>query len=230
MTELLPFLKQLISAPGLSGYEAPVRRLVEDAWRPLTDELHHSRLGSLHGVRRGIASEPRHSLLFTAHMDAIGLMVTGVVDGFLRLTKIGGLDPRVLPGQVVTVHGRQELPGTIVQPPAHLLPPEIGSDPVPLEYLLVDVGLSPRQVEQLVGLGDLVSFAQPPLEMGENYLAGHSLDNRVFGSSLDALLAGTQRTAVELGSMGSCHGAGRSDAGRGADLGLSTAPNPGSSD
>jgi endoglucanase len=158
--------------------------LVEDAWRPLTDELHHSRLGSLHGVRRGIASEPRHSLLFTAHMDAIGLMVTGVVDGFLRLTKIGGLDPRVLPGQVVTVHGRQELPGTIVQPPAHLLPPEIGSDPVPLEYLLVDVGLSPRQVEQLVGLGDLVSFAQPPLEMGENYLAGHSLDNRASVAAL----------------------------------------------
>ncbi len=128
--------------------------------------------------------QPRHSLLFTAHMDAIGLMVTGVVDGFLRLTKMGGLDPRVLPGQVVTVHGRQELPGMIVQPPAHLLPPEIGSDPVPLEYLLVDVGLPPRQVEQLVGLGDLVSFAQPPLEMGENYLAGHSLDNRASVAAL----------------------------------------------
>lgn len=184
MTEILPFLKQLISAPGLSGHEAPVRRLVEEAWRPLTDELHHSRLGSLHGVRRGSAAAPRHSLLFTAHMDAIGLMVAGVVEGFIRLTQVGGIDARVLPGQMVTVHGRQELPGVIVQPPAHMLPTEIGSDPAPLEHLLVDVGLLPFQVGKLVGVGDLVSFAQPPLEMGENFLAGHSLDNRASVAAL----------------------------------------------
>lgn len=184
MTEILPFLKQLISAPGLSGHEEPIRRIIEETWRPLTDELHLSRLGSLHGLRRGSAPEPRRRLMLTAHMDAIGLMVTGLVDGFLRLTQIGGLDPRVLPGQLVTVHGREDLPGVIVQPPGHLLPPEIGNDPVPLEYLLVDVGLLPRQVERLVRVGDLVSFAQPPLELSQEYLAGHSLDNRASVAAL----------------------------------------------
>jgi len=184
MNEILPFLKQLISAPGLSGYEAPIRNIVAETWRPLTDELHISRLGSLHGLRRGNAPDPRPSLLLAAHIDAIGLMVTGLVDGFLRLTRVGGLDPRVLPGQLVTVHGREELPGVIVQPPAHLLPAEIGNDPVPLEYLLVDVGLLPLQVERLVRVGDLVSFAQPPLELGEDYLAGHSLDNRASVAAL----------------------------------------------
>jgi putative aminopeptidase FrvX len=117
-------------------------------------------------------------------MDAIGLMVTGLLDGFLRLTRVGGLDPRVLPGQLVTVHGREDLPGIIVQPPAHLLPADIGSDPVPLEYLLVDIGLLPSQVERLVGVGDLVSFAQPPLELSGDYLAGHSLDNRASVAAL----------------------------------------------
>jgi len=34
MTEILPFLKKLISAPGLSGYESPVRSLIEETWRP----------------------------------------------------------------------------------------------------------------------------------------------------------------------------------------------------
>jgi endoglucanase len=184
MTDLLPFLKQLISAPGLSGYEAPIRGIIEDAWRPLTDELHLSRLGSLHGLRRGSAPEPRPCLMLAAHMDAIGLMVTGQADGFLRLTQVGGLDPRVLPGQLVTVHGREVLPGVIVQPPAHLLPAEIGSDPVPLEYLLVDVGLLPRQVEQLVRVGDLVSFVQPPLELSDDLLVGHSLDNRASVAAL----------------------------------------------
>jgi endoglucanase len=184
MTEILPFLKQLISASGLSGYEAPIRDIVAETWRPLTDELHISRLGSLHGLKRGITPDPRPSLMLAAHMDAIGLMVTGLVDGFLRLTKVGGLDPRVLPGQLVTVHGREELPGIIVQPPAHLLPPEIGSDPVPLEYLLVDVGLLPPQVKRLVRVGDLVSFAQPPIELSDDTLAGHSLDNRASVAAL----------------------------------------------
>lgn len=184
MTELLPFLKQLISAPGLSGFETPIRHLLEETWRPLTDELHHSRLGSLHGLRRGNAVEPRPSLMLAAHMDAIGLMVTGQVDGFLRLTQVGGLDPRVLPGQMVTVHGREELAGMIVQPPNHLLPADVGNDPVPLEYLLVDVGLLPRQVERLVRVGDLVSFAQPPLELSQDFLVGHSLDNRASVAAL----------------------------------------------
>ncbi len=122
MTELLPLLETLCTAPGLSGHESPVREILEETWRPITDDLSVSRLGSLHGLKRGSAAEPRPSILIATHMDAIGLMVTGIVNGLLRVTEIGGLDARVLPGQLVTVHGRQELPGIIVQPPAHLLP------------------------------------------------------------------------------------------------------------
>lgn len=178
MTDLLPFLKSLISASGLSGHEAPVRRLIEEAWRPLTDELSVSRLGSLHGLVKGSLPEPRPSLLLAAHMDAIGLMVNGVVDGFLRVVQVGGLDARVLPGQLVTVHGRRDLPGVIVMPPAHLLPNGKGDGPLALPYLLVDAGLEAEELSQQVRIGDLVSFAQPPFEMGSDVLVGHSLDNR----------------------------------------------------
>jgi endoglucanase len=125
-------------------------------------------------------------------MDALGLMVKGQVDGFLRVTEVGGLDVRVLPGQLVTVHGRKDLPGVIVQPPAHLLPPDIGRKATPLTYLLVDVGLEPRQVERQVRVGDLISFAQPPLEIGSNLLAGHSLDNRASVAALTACLTALQ--------------------------------------
>ena len=184
MKDLLPFLKTLISAPGLSGREMPVRELIEEAWRPLVDDWSVSRLGSLHGLVKGSAPEPRPSLLFAAHMDAIGLMVTGLLDGFLRLTDVGGVDPRVLPGQLVTVHGREDLPGVIVQPPAHLLPSKESNGPVALEYLLVDVGYLPEHVQRLVRVGDLVSFAQPPIEMGGEVLVGHSLDNRASVAAL----------------------------------------------
>jgi endoglucanase len=178
MTDLQPFLKKLISAPGLSGYETPARSLIQETWQPLVDEVTVSRLGSLHGLRCGKGAPPRPSILIAAHMDAIGLMVTGIEDGFLRLTGIGGLDPRVLPGQLVTVHGRQDLPGLVVPPMARLLPDTVQEGAAPIEYLLVDTGLLPEQVKSLVRIGDLVSFAQPPLDTAGETLTGHSLDNR----------------------------------------------------
>jgi tetrahedral aminopeptidase len=178
MTDFAQLLKQLIAAPGLSGYEAPVRRMIQDAWEPLTDEIKISRIGSLYGLKFGSGPAPRPSIMLSAHMDAIGLMVTAISDGFLRLTEIGGIDPRVLPGTLVTVHGREDLPGIVVLPPDRLLPAELQDSPPPLQYLLVDTGRSSREVQRLVRPGDLVSFAQPPLEMTEDVLAGHSLDNR----------------------------------------------------
>lgn len=188
MTELLPLLETLCTAPGLSGHESPVREILEETWRPITDDLSVSRLGSLHGLKRGSAAEPRPSILIATHMDAIGLMVTGIVNGLLRVTEIGGLDARVLPGQLVTVHGRQELPGIIVQPPSHLLPADAQSGPVPIKYLLVDIGLRPRQVNQQVRTGDLISFAQEPIQMAGDTLVGRSLDNRASVAALTLCL------------------------------------------
>jgi tetrahedral aminopeptidase len=200
MTDLQPFLKSLISGSGLSGHEAPVRRIIEQAWQPLTDEIRLSRMGNLYGLRRAVRptgeSQPP-AMLFATHMDAIGMMVTGVVDGFLRLTSVGGLDARIMPGQLVTVHGRQELYGVVVLPPARLLP-EGASDSAPnLDYLLIDVGLAPGELASLVGVGDLVSFAQDPLEMGADLLAGHSLDNRASVAALTACLQHLQGRRLE---------------------------------
>jgi endoglucanase len=188
MTDLLPFLKTLITAPGLSGYEGPAGEIIAAEWRSLTDEIGTSRLGSLHGLKRGSAPDPRPGILLAAHMDAIGLMVTALAGGLLRVAEIGGVDARVLPGQIVTVHGREDLPGVLIQPPPRLLPEEAGNGPVELKYLLVDVGLHPDQVQQLVQVGDLVSFAQPPLEMAGEILAGHSLDNRASVAALTGCL------------------------------------------
>jgi endoglucanase len=184
MTELLPFLNELISAPGLSGYENGVRPIIEKAWKPITDQLSTSRLGSLHGLQKGTGGEPRLSIMVAAHMDAIGLMVNAIIDGFLRITSIGGIDVRVLPGQMVTVHGHQDLPGMIVPTPARLLPTRLQAGVVPLEYLLVDVGLLPDEVANLVRVGDTISFAQPPLNTGGETLTGHTLDNRAAVAAL----------------------------------------------
>lgn len=192
MNDLLTFLKEIMAVPGLSGYEAPVRRALESHWAPLTDQMDTSRIGSLHGLKHGTLPEPRPSVLLAAHMDTIGLMVTKITGGFLRFTEVGGLDPRVLPGQPVIVHGRQDLPGLIIQPPPRLLPPRAQTGPVPMEYLLIDTGLTEEEVSHLVRSGDLVSFAQSPLETGGETLAGPYLDNRASVAALTHCLKALQ--------------------------------------
>jgi endoglucanase len=59
---------------------------------------------------------------------------------------------------------------------------------VPLEYLLVDVGLLPDVVADLVRVGDTISFAQPPLNTGGETLTGHTLDNRAAVAALTSCL------------------------------------------
>lgn len=131
---------------------------------------------------------PRSSLLITAHMDAVGMLVAGIEDGLLHLTAVGSLDPRLLPGQPVTVHGRQPLKGVISARPIPLLPEDEKKEAVGFNHLLVDLGLPPRRLSQLVRVGDPVSFATEPMELGEGILSGHSLDNRASVAALTLVL------------------------------------------
>lgn len=198
--DLTKHLKEMLCAPGLSGYEEPIRKVVADAWKDLSDELQVSPLGSLHALKRGEGKDPRPKVMLAAHMDAIGLMVTAVQDGFLRFTQVGGVDPRILPGQMVTVHATaqgpqnaQELPAMVVMPPQHLQPEEAGTGAIGLPYLLVDTGLRPAEVTELVRVGDLISFAQEPMELTGDTLAGHTLDNRASVAAVTVCLDLLQR-------------------------------------
>lgn len=191
MTET-SLLKSLLSVAGISGRETPVMDLIRAHWAPLADEIHLSRLGSIHALRRGTASKSRPRLLLSAHMDAIGMMVAGIEDGFLRLTSIGGLDPRLLPGQPVIVHARQPLYGVIAARPPALMPEDAAPNTPMWDHLLVDVALPARRVAQLVQIGDAVSFANEPLDLGEGFISGHSLDNRASVAALTLSLEAMQ--------------------------------------
>jgi putative aminopeptidase FrvX len=200
MTNILPFLKSLISVSGLSGFETPVASLIEQKWRPLVDEISVSRVGSLHGLKKGTGKEPRPSLMIATHMDAIGMRVSGLVDGFLRITNVGGIDVRVLPGAEVTVHAAgsdEELAAIVVMPPARFLPESAGDGALGIEHLFVDTGLLPREVERKVRVGDLVSFANEPLELAGEVLSGHSVDNRASVAALTVCLEELQNKPHE---------------------------------
>ncbi|MCZ2126653.1 MAG: M42 family metallopeptidase [Anaerolineales bacterium] len=192
MTDILPFLKSLISVSGVSGDEVRAAELIRERWSSLTDDLSQSPLGSLHGLKRGtLAASPRPSLMIAAHMDAIGMMVVRVAEGFIYFTNIGGIDPRVLPGASVTVHASgtgEDLYGVIAMPPANLLPEGEGDGVVAMKYLFIDTGLLPGEVAKRVNVGDRISFGTEPLELSGGYISGHTLDNRASVAALTVCL------------------------------------------
>jgi endoglucanase len=74
-------------------------------------------------------------------------------------------------------------------PSAKLLPESVKTGEThEIRYLLVDTGLLPREVEKKVKVGDLVSFANEPLELAGEVISGHSLDNRASVAALTVCL------------------------------------------
>ncbi|HTP00125.1 MAG TPA: hypothetical protein VMJ64_02025 [Anaerolineales bacterium] len=179
----------------MSGYETPAADLIAGKWRPLVDEISKSRLGSLHALKRGSGKGKRPSIMIATHMDAIGLIVTRIEEGFLFFDEIGGIDPRILPGTPVVVHGERDVPGVVVLPPIRSLPEQSRSGAVDLPHLLIDTGLLPAAVKGAVRVGDTVSFDTPPVDMAGEALSGHSLDNRASVGALTVCLEDLQTKA-----------------------------------
>jgi len=195
MFDLTDFTHQLLAMPGLSGHERRAAGFIKETWKDMTDELSVSSLGSLHGLHRGCAKDPRSNVLLTAHMDVIGLMVTGIRQGFIFFTEIGGIDDRILPGMTVTIHGRQPLRGIIVEPPDFCLPPECQTGKtVPKQFLMIDTGLPADEVASLVRTGDTISFAMEPVKLSGDTLTAAGLDDRAAVAAITYCMAELQRT------------------------------------
>ena len=114
------FLKDICEAPGVSGYEHYVAKIVKAALCSHADEVRQDKLGNVVFLKKG-TGENRPRILLAAHMDEIGLMVTKVEEGgFLRFSAVGGIDPRTIVGQEVILYGKEVLPGVIGVKPPHL--------------------------------------------------------------------------------------------------------------
>jgi putative aminopeptidase FrvX len=181
-------LTRLSEAVGLSGYERPVRSLIREAFGRCADEVRIDKMGNLIAHKIGLGSEPRQRVMLAAHMDEIGLMVTGIDGAFLRIARVGGVDDRVLLAQPVTVHGSKngehDLPGVVASVPPHLVDRQDRDKVVPIEKLFVDVGLPPDEVEQRVRVGDLISFRQDAVALKGDLVSGKAMDDRAAVASV----------------------------------------------
>ena len=89
-------LRELSNAPGPSGLEEPVRKIMVERMTPLADQISYDGLGSVIAVEG--KSGPR--IMIDAHMDEVGAMVRRVTpDGFLTMQLLGGWVDEALPGQ-----------------------------------------------------------------------------------------------------------------------------------
>jgi putative aminopeptidase FrvX len=182
--EVVPFLKSLSEASGVSGYEDEVRELVLEGFAPLSDEIRTDAMGNVIALKRGRGKEPRRRIMLAGHMDEIGLMVTVLDKGFLRFTQVGGFDVRTLMGQEVLVHGRRQLPGVIGSRPPHVLGPQERDKVVPMEDLFIDVGLTPDELEGVVQVGDLITIRRSFTELQNGLVTGKAFDDRAAVASI----------------------------------------------
>jgi tetrahedral aminopeptidase len=176
--DIVPLLKSLSEAPGVSGYEHQVREIVLAEFGRHADETWSDPLGSVIALKRGTAAEPRPSIMLATHMDEIGLIVSEIEKGFLHFEMVGGYDGRVLIGQEVVVHGRADLTGIVGSRPPHVLSASERDKPIPYDKLLIDVGLDPDELPNLVRVGDLVTMKASLTELKGGLAAGKALDNR----------------------------------------------------
>jgi putative aminopeptidase FrvX len=184
---LITVIKRLSAASGVSGSEANVRALVIELLAPLVDEISVDIPGNVVAFKRGGQTDTlRRKVMLSAHMDEIGLVVTGLEGEFLRVAPIGGIDDRILLGQQVLVHGRRPLTGLIASRPPHVVAPEEREKIIPKDKLFVDVGLDADELEEQVSVGDFISFDCEPAELMGDLITGKALDNR---SSLAAIYA-----------------------------------------
>ncbi|MCP4363273.1 MAG: M42 family metallopeptidase [Chloroflexi bacterium] len=199
--DIFKLLQTLTETPGPSGYETQIANVIEELWQPYVDTITRDRLGNLIAIKQGQGPEPRCRILLAAHMDEIGLMVREVVsyngNGFLRLISAGGVDIRQLYGQLVVVHGRKNLHGVIGCLPDFMLPEERQKRSFGYDDLIVDVGLPLTDVEDLVSIGDFISFRQPLYKLLNGRVAGKALDNRASITAVTLCLEQLQKQTHE---------------------------------
>jgi putative aminopeptidase FrvX len=185
MDETLQMLKELAEAPGVSGQEEAVRRVMRRYLEPLGEVLTDN-LGSVIGRKEGPAGGPK--VMLAGHLDEIGFMVTRITDeGYLKFQTLGGWWEQVMLAHRVEVHTRQgPIIGVIGSKPPHILSPDERNKVVDKKTMFIDIGATSRAEAELWGVrpGDAVVPYGPFAQMrNPELIMAKAWDNR-FGCAL----------------------------------------------
>ena len=163
-------IKKLVELVGPSGFEAQVRKLIQAEIQGLADDVRVDAMGNLI-ARKGQKAPDGQRLMFSAHMDEIGVMATHIDEnGFVRFTTIGGVRPHTCYGSRVRfVSGV----GGMIGGERTEFPEKVHT----FEQMYIDVGASSR-ADCPVKVGDAAIFDRPMLDLGDR-LVSKAMDNRI---------------------------------------------------
>lgn len=179
--ELKTLLKELTDSYSI-GHLDSAREIIGR----YLDFCHLEKCGA-NGLIASINNGSDKTILFDAHIDEVGMVVTDISDkGFVTVSNAGGIDLRHLPSKEVVIHGKKEILGVFVSTPPHLskddskCAQDIGS-------IKIDTGLG-EKANEFISKGDFVTYKNTFLSLGEKRISAKSLDNRA-GCALLVLLA-----------------------------------------
>jgi len=185
LQDLFNLTSKLCETTGISGDENNISELIKkeigkfvDKKNIFTDSFNNltARTGNLNSKRK---------ILLDAHIDQIGLIVTSIEKGFLRVAPCGGVDRRVLPGLPVKIHAEKEILGIISSTPPHLQKSsEDKNKAKSIDELIIDTGLDEKTAENLISPGTYCSFNLPIKKLLNNRIFAPGLDNRASVATL----------------------------------------------
>jgi len=176
--EQMRLIKRLTEAVAISGNEGAVRAIVREQVEPYVDELRVDTLGNLLIRCKGRSSNGVRVML-AAHMDEVGLMVTGAADdGTLRCKPVGWVDAAQFLGKPVWI-GRHRLPGVVGAPPTPGSAAGASANPAETMQIRIDIGaMSKEEAAGKVRLGEQVVFATELTRLGP-MMRAKALDDRL---------------------------------------------------
>lgn len=165
--ELTEILCMLDSAHGPSGDEGDIRAVIHQLASPWADEITADVMGNLVARKKG--SGPK--VMFAAHMDSIGFIVTHIEkEGFLRVGKLGGISPKDVMN--TPVRFKNGVRGVLVAE-------EKAEDKLKLEDCYLDIGArDEEQARSLVQVGDTAVYDTAVTEVNGRVISPY-LDDRI---------------------------------------------------
>lgn len=180
-------LRQLTEAAGVSSDEKEIRLLIRDLVVELVDNWQVDNLGNLIVTKKGTGDSDLH-VLVDAHMDEVGMMITGFDrDGTCKFMTVGGIDSRSLLGKVVQV-GPNKINGVIGARPIHLLKADQRDKVVKVDAMRIDIGAKSKAgAARKVNPGDTATFFTKYEESGD-IAFGKAFDDRAGCAAMIELL------------------------------------------
>ncbi|MFV0520001.1 MAG: M20/M25/M40 family metallo-hydrolase [Lachnospirales bacterium] len=175
--ELKNFIFETISKVGVSGYEHIRGLYLKEKFSEYCDEVTIDTLGNVTALKRGTNSK-KGKLMYMAHMDEIGLMVSHIDEkGIISLTALGGVDQRTLVAQEIEIFGKEIVKAVVGVKPPHLTSHEDAKKAIKLNELKVDTGLTTEKVKELISIGDVAVVSCTPSELLNDRISSRALDD-----------------------------------------------------